>query len=85
MRRVGHDEEREEEEGGEQQREKSVSEGWGESVGTGGRAGVAWRPRKEEWVGAERTAKRKRVGRHDEREDEEWGGQQREKSVSGRC
>ena len=60
MRRVGHDEEREEEEGGEQQREKSVSEGWGESVGTGGRAGVTWRPRKEEWVGAERTAKRKK-------------------------
>ena len=53
MRRVGHDEEREEEEGGEQQREKSVSEGWGESVGRGGRAGVIWRPRKEEWVGAE--------------------------------
>ena len=53
MRRVGHDEEREEEEGGEQQREKSVSEGWGESVGRGGRAGVAWRPRKEEWVRAE--------------------------------
>ena len=62
MRRVGHDEEREEEEGGEQQREKSVSEGWGESVGRDGRAGVAWRPRKEEWVGAERTAKRKKGG-----------------------
>ena len=29
--------------------------------------------------------KRQRVGRDDEREDEEWGGQQREKSVSGRC
>ena len=28
--------------------------------------------------------KRQRVGRDDEREDEEWGGQQREKSVSGR-
>ena len=53
MRRVGHDEEREEEEGGEQQREKSVSEGWGESVGRCVRAGVTWRPRKEEWVGAE--------------------------------
>ena len=53
MRRVGHDEEREEEEGGEQQREKSVSEGWGESVGRIDRAGVTWRPRKEERVGAE--------------------------------
>ena len=53
MRRVGHDEETEEEEGGEQQREKSVSEGWGESVGRDGRAGVAWRPRKEEWERAE--------------------------------
>ena len=51
--RVGRHDEREEEEGGEQQREKSVSEGWGESVGRGGRAGVAWRPRKEEWVRAE--------------------------------
>ena len=60
MRRVGHDEEREEEEGGEQQREKSVSEGWGESVGRGGRAGVTWRPRKEEWVRAEWTSKRDR-------------------------
>ena len=40
--RVGRDDEREEEEGGEQQREKSVSEGWGESVRRGGRAGVAW-------------------------------------------
>ena len=29
--------------------------------------------------------KRQRVGRDDEREDEEWGGQQRERSVSGRC
>ena len=53
MRRVGHDEEREEEEGGEQQREKSVSERWGESVGRSGRAGVTWWPRKEEGVGAE--------------------------------
>ena len=28
-------------------------------MGMGDRAGVAWWPRKEEWVGAERTAKRK--------------------------
>ena len=30
------------------------------------------------------SQKRERVGRDDEREEEEWGGQSREKSVSGR-
>ena len=44
-------------------------------MGMGDRAGVAWWPRKEGWVGAERTAKREGGEAWGVREGgEAWGG-----------